>query len=228
MVEALVKLMGEVGVKLELNQQVSQVIVDKNKARGIRLKSGEEKSADIVVFDADPPKVYRDLIDARHRSKWSDSRLNRLSFSMGLFVWYFGTSRTYPDVEHHTIIMGRAFKELLKDIYDRKVLSDDLSLYLHRPAATDSNMAPRDKDAFYVLAPVPNKLAKINWQEAGERICAQVQAQLEQTLLPGLGDCLEVSHFVTPDDFEGKFNTCLLYTSPSPRDLSTSRMPSSA
>ena len=126
---------------------------------------------------------------------------------MGLFVWYFGTSRTYPDVEHHTIIMGRAFKELLEDIYDKKILSDDLSLYLHRPAATDASMAPENKDAFYVLAPVPNKLAKINWQEAGERIRAQVQAQLEQTLLPGLGDCLDVSHFVTPDDFEGKFNT---------------------
>ena len=102
----------------------------------------------MVVFDADPPKVYRDLIDARYRSKWSDSRLNRLSFSMGLFVWYFGTSRTYPDVEHHTIIMGRAFKELLEDIYDKKILSDDLSLYLHRPAATDESMAPEEQGRF--------------------------------------------------------------------------------
>ena len=74
-----------------------------------------------MVFDADPPKVYRDLIDDGYRSKWSDSRLNRLSFSMGLFVRYFGTSRTYPDVEHHTIIMGKAFKELLEDIYDKKI-----------------------------------------------------------------------------------------------------------
>ena len=207
LVEAMVKLMGEVGVKLELNQQVSRVIVDGNKACGIRLESGEEKFADLVVFDADPPKVYRDLIDGKHRSKWSDSRLDRLSFSMGLFVWYFGTNRSYPDVEHHTIIMGKAFKELLEDIYDKKVLSDDLSLYLHRPAATDASMAPKNRDAFYVLAPVPNKLAKIDWKEAGQRIRMQVQAQLEKTLLPGLGECLEVSHFVTPDDFEGKFNT---------------------
>ena len=207
LVEALVKLMGEVGVKLELNQQVNQVIVDGKRACGIRLKSGEEKKADLVVFDADPPKVYRDLIDPKDRSKWTDARLGRLSFSMGLFVWYFGTSRTFPEVEHHTIIMGKAFKELLEDIYDRKVLSDDLSLYLHRPAATDPSMAPKNRDAFYVLAPVPNKLGKVNWKQAGERIRMQVQAQLEKTLLPGLGDCLEVSHFVTPDDFEGKFNT---------------------
>ena len=123
---------------------------------------------------------------------------------MGLFVWYFGTSRSYPEVEHHTIIMGKAFKELLEDIYDRKILSDDLSLYLHRPAATDPSMAPEGGDAFYVLAPVPNKLANIDWQEAGERIRLQVQNQLEDTLMPGLSNCVEVSHFVTPDDFEGK------------------------
>ena len=207
LVEALVKLMKEVGVKLELNQQVTKLVVEGKKACGIRLKSGEEKLADLVVFDADPPKVYRDLIDSEHRSKWSNARLDRISFSMGLFVWYFGTSRTYPNVEHHTIIMGKAFKELLEDIYDRKILSDDLSLYLHRPAATDQSMAPEGGDAFYVLAPVPNKLAKIDWQESGEKIRIQVQTQLEESLLPGLGDCLEYSRFVTPDDFEGKFNT---------------------
>ena len=207
LVEALVKLMKEVGVKLELNQQVTKLVVEGKKACGIRLKSGEEKLADLVVFDADPPKVYRDLIDSEHRSKWSNARLDRISFSMGLFVWYFGTSRTYPNVEHHTIIMGKAFKELLEDIYDRKILSDDLSLYLHRPAATDQSMAPEGGDAFYVLAPVPNKLAKIDWQESGEKIRIQVQTQLEESLLPGLGDCLEYSRFVTPDDFEGKVNT---------------------
>jgi phytoene desaturase len=207
LVQALVKLMHEVGVTLELNRQVSKVMVEGKKAIGIELENGEEMLADLVVFDADPPKVYRDLIDARHRSKWTNRRLKRLSFSMGLFVWYFGTNRRYSDVEHHTIIMGKVFKELLEDIYDRKILSDDLSLYLHRPAATDSSMAPEGGDAFYVLAPVPNKLAKVDWMEAGERIRLQVQKQLEDTLLPGLGDCLEVSHFVTPDDFESKFNT---------------------
>ena len=148
LVEALVRLMKDVGVELKLNQQVSKVIVEGNKARGIRLESGDQKTADLVVFDADPPKVYRDLIDAQHRSKWTDRRLKRLSFSMGLFVWYFGTSRSYPEVEHHTIIMGKAFKELLEDIYDRKILSDDLSLYLHRPAATDPSMAPEEEMLF--------------------------------------------------------------------------------
>ena len=67
LVQALVTLMREAGIKLELNQQVNEVLVEGKKASGIRLQSGEIKSADLIVFDADPPKVYRDLIPAKHR-----------------------------------------------------------------------------------------------------------------------------------------------------------------
>lgn len=207
LVDALVLLMQETGIRIELNCSANQVIVENSKAVGIGMADGQEKRADLVVFDADPAKVYRDLIDEKHRKKWTNDRIDGLTYSMGLFVWYFGTSRSYPEVKHHTIIMGETFKDLLAEIYDQKVLSDDLSLYLHRPAATDSAMSPVGGDAFYVLAPVPNKKANIDWQQAGEKIRLQVEQQLESTLLPGLSDCIEASHFVTPDDFEGKFNT---------------------
>lgn len=207
LVNALVKLSEEVGINFKLNRQVNKVLVENGRACGIRFANGEEMRSDLIAFDADPPNVYRKLIDARNRRKWTDSRLDNLSYSMGLFVWYFGTTREYPDIQHHTIIMGETFKELLAEIYDKKVLSDDLSLYLHRPSATDSDMAPEGGDAFYVLAPVPNKKAKVNWKDAGEKIRLQVQRQLQATLLPGLEDCLDVSFFVTPDDFEDRFNT---------------------
>ena len=128
MVKALGILMEESGVEVRLGVQVDQVLVDSGKATGVRIRGGVEEKADLVVFDADPPKVYRDLVEQRHRRKWTDRRIERLSYSMGLFVWYFGTSRTYPDVQHHTILMGDTFTELLREIYDQKVISDDLSL----------------------------------------------------------------------------------------------------
>ena len=207
LVDALVKLMKEEGIELRLNCSADQVIVQGQTAVGVDLRDGQKVHADIVVFDADPAKVYRDLIDEKYRRKWTNSRIDKLTYSMGLFVWYFGTSRSYPDVKHHTIVMGDSFKELLEDIYDYKVLSDDLSLYLHRPAATDSTMAPENCDAFYVLAPVPNKKAKIDWKKAGEMVRLQIENQLENSLLPGLSKYIEVSRFVSPDDFEDKFNT---------------------
>ena len=31
----------------------------------------------------------------------------RMEYSMGLFVYYFGTKKIYDNVEHHTIKFGR-------------------------------------------------------------------------------------------------------------------------
>ena len=126
---------------------------------------------------------------------------------MGLFVWYFSTSKIYEDVEHHTIIMGNAYKELLDDIYKRKILSDDLSLYLHRPSATDISMAPEGHDSFYVLAPVPNNESNINWEIESPKIVAQIQNTLEERLLPELEKNIVSSFYVTPDTFEHRFKT---------------------
>ena len=83
---------------------------------------------------------------------------------MGLFVIYFGTDRTYPDLAHHTIILGPRYKELLDDIFNRKVLADDFSLYLHAPTRTDPSLAPPGCENFYVLSPVPNLLGDIDWE----------------------------------------------------------------
>ena len=87
---------------------------------------------------------------------------------MSLFVWYFGTRRQYPDVAHHTILLGPRYRELLDDIFERKMLADDFSLYLHRPTATDPSLAPPGCDAFYVLSPVPHLDSGTDWRAAAE------------------------------------------------------------
>jgi phytoene desaturase len=87
---------------------------------------------------------------------------------MGLFVWHFGTRRRYEAAGHRTILLGPRYRELLRDIFRRKVLAPEFSLYLHRPTATDPSMAPPGCDSFYVLAPVPNLDAGIDWAAAAE------------------------------------------------------------
>lgn len=124
---------------------------------GVTVRSRGDISADLVVFNADPPHVYRNLIGAEHRPKWKDKKIDALKYSMGLFVLYFGTSKTYPDVKHHTIVLGESYKELLHRMFDKHELErHDLSVYLHRPTATDPSMAPDGMESFYVLVPVPN------------------------------------------------------------------------
>jgi phytoene desaturase len=120
---------------------------------------------------------------------------------MGLFVWYFGTSRRYEDVGHHTILLGPRYRELLHAIFEEKRLTEDFSVYLHRPTATDPSMAPPGHDAFYALCPVPNLDSGTDWAVEAERRREAIMRRLSATVLPGLEDCIVSSSFVTPCHF---------------------------
>ena len=105
---------------------------------------------------------------------------------MGLFVYYFGSKKKYENVAHNTIYFGKTYKSHLNNIFEKKILSEDISYYLHRPSATDSNMAPQGNDAFYVLVPVPNNLSKIDWGSQAGKFKSLVLEKMDKSVLPGI------------------------------------------
>jgi len=142
-----------------------------------------------------------------HRRRWTDRRIERARYSMSLFVWYFGTRRRYESVAHHTILLGPRYRELLTDIFERKVLAEDFSLYLHRPTATDPSLAPPGCDAFYVLSPVPHLRGGTDWRIQAEPYRKAIEQRLESTLLPGLGSQIASSRLLTPQDFQDELSS---------------------
>ncbi|MFP4147116.1 MAG: phytoene desaturase [Halorhodospira sp.] len=198
------------GGELRYNADVEAITVDsRGRATGVELASGERMSADIVVSNADAAWTYRQLVPARARRRWTDRRLDRARYSMGLFVWYFGTRRQYQEVPHHTILMGPRYKELIQDIFQRKVLADDFSLYLHRPTATDPSLAPAGCDAFYVLSPVPHLGNGMDWDARAEPYRQAIERYLSDTVLPGLADEVVTSRVATPLDFRHRLKSWL-------------------
>ncbi|MEM6582043.1 MAG: phytoene desaturase [Pseudomonadota bacterium] len=201
-VEGMVSLLRNRGDSLRLNTEVEQIVVEQGRATGVRLRGGELIEADIVVSNADAAWTYRKLLPAACRRRWSDRRLQKSSYSNGLFVWYFGTNRRWDDVPHHSILLGPRYRELLNDIFKRKHLADDFSLYLHRPTATDPSLAPAGCDAFYVLSPVPNLESGVDWASEAERYRRRIEQYLGDTVLPGLSEHIVSSKVTTPVDFE--------------------------
>jgi phytoene desaturase len=159
-------------------------------------------AADLVVSNVDPAHLYTSMVKPSDQHVATRLKLGAAEFSMGLFVLYFGTTRTYPDVAHHTIWMGERYRELLTDIFDHKTLSEDFSLYLHRPTATDPSFAPVGCDSFYVLCPVPNLLGQQDWAESAPALRDRIVAALGRTLLPDLEATITEEFFMTPKDFE--------------------------
>ncbi len=206
-IKAFEKLMNEVGIEIIKGREVTKIISDENKITGIQMDNQANISANNVICNADPPAVYEKMLENTNNSFLFKWKKNRMEYSMGLFVYYFGTKKTYDDVEHHTIKFGNKYKEHLDDIFDKKKLNNDISYYLHRPSATDKSMAPDKHDCFYVLVPVPNNQSKIDWSIEGEKIKNLVIDKMEKDLMPNLKENIIEDFYLTPDYFEKELNT---------------------
>jgi phytoene desaturase len=202
------KLMNEVGIKILKKSEVTKIISKNNKISGVQINNQTVIDADKVICNADPPAVYEKLLSQnKNNSLLFNWKKNRMEYSMGLFVYYFGTKKIYENVEHHTIKFGNKYKEHLEDIFDKKKLNEDISYYLHRPTATDKSMAPEGNDCFYVLVPVPNNQSNIDWNIEGEKMKKLVIDKMEKDLMPNLRENIVEDFYLTPDYFEKDLNT---------------------
>jgi phytoene desaturase len=201
LVQGLVKLLRERGVTLHLNSEVRRIEVEGGRACGVSLASGERLAADIVVSNADQAWTYRYLVEPQHRRHFSNRHIERGHYSMSLFVWYFGCKRRFEDVPHHMMVLGPRYRGLLTDIFQHKRLTEDFSLYLHRPTATEPGMAPPGCDTFYALSPVPHLDSGTDWAAMAERYRERVAKRLHETVLPGFEAEVVTSRLLTPLDF---------------------------
>jgi phytoene desaturase len=206
LVAALAGLFQRLGGELRLSTPVERI--SPRGPRGghvVHTHTGAEPF-DVVASNADVHHTYRDLLSGVPAAERRAEVLERSAWSMSLFVLYFGTDRKYPDVAHHTVLFGRRYRELLREIFHGPRVPDDFSLYLHAPTVTDPSLAPPGCEAFYVLAPVPHLgSAAVDWtafQEVyGERILAALESEL-----PELSRHIVTKRAFTPQDFATQLN----------------------
>ena len=201
LLDALVALGQRHGVEYVWNADVLSITSIDAKATGIQLQDGRELKADVVISNADAGYTVAKLMP---KNMQQPRQVAKKQYSMGLFVWYFSTKRVYADVPHHTILFGESYREVLHKIFESQQLTDDLSIYLHRPSATDAQYAPAGYDSFYALVPVPNLGADIDWTTKAAPFKALLQTELTRRLLPGLAESIVDEHFVTPQYFESE------------------------
>ena len=202
-VSALEKLMIEENIKIIKNAEVTEILVERKKVKGVKVNNSKIINCDYIICNSDPPNVYNKLIKSKEDYNFLfKQKMRRMDYSMGLFVYYFGSKKKYSNVAHHTIYFGKSYEKHLNKIFEKKTLSEDISYYLHRPSATDPNMAPKDQDAFYVLVPVPNNQSNINWIEEGDKFKNLVLDKMDKTVLPGIKENVVSDFYLTPDYFE--------------------------
>ena len=206
-ITGLEKLMKEENIEIIKGLEAIKINSEDGKVKSIKLSNQKELNADNIICNADPPAVYEKLLDKKNFSSFFKWKNKRMQYSMGLFVYYFGTKKKYNGVQHHTIKFGNKYEEHLKDIFENKILNEDISYYLHRPTATDKSMAPENHDCFYVLVPVPNNQSNIDWSTEGGKLKELVIKKMEKDLLPDLKNNIVEDFYLTPDYFEKELNT---------------------
>lgn len=209
LVSALGALFTDIGGKVMTESEVAEIVVRDGAAHGVKLQTGEILESDAVVSNADVAWTYLKLIAPEWRRKYTDAKIRKMTYSMSLFVIYFGTDRKYDNVAHHEILLGPRYRGLLDNIFVNKTLADDFSLYLHRPTATDPSLAPEGCDCWYVLSPVPHLGGPTDWSKAAPAYRDRIVNYLETHYLPDLSKHIVTEHVIDPLHFEGTLNSYL-------------------
>ncbi len=208
LVQAFADIIKKHGGVIHTSAPVEKVELQGRTAKGVIVK-GNLHEADIVVSNADVTHTYKDLVP-REEMKWSTKRLEKAKYAMSSYVLYLGVKKKYPELKHHTLILSHRYKELIKDIFDKHIIPDDFSMYLHVPSTTDSSMAPEGSESIYVLIPVSNLKADVDWNTFDALFTEKVINFLEHNFgMKGLSENIEVKRTFNPLDFKKVRNSYL-------------------
>lgn len=197
----LARLFTDIGGQLLLQTEAQRIKIRNGRVVAVQTPAGD-LPADMVVSNADFFHTYFRLLEPEALSSIVRWRLRQYQYGMSAFLIYAGLSRTYPEVlPHHTIVLGPRYRGLVKDIFRRKVLPSDFSLYLHAPSRTDSIWAPPGAESLYILSPVANLRSGISWSDAARRYQEAILTSLQERLLDGLQGAVQTVSVYTPEDF---------------------------
>ncbi len=209
LVKAFETVFSEIGGSIKTNHPVQEIIVEKGKTTGV-LANDTFFPADVVVSNADVSHTYKHLIAEKYRKKWMDKKIDKADQSMSAFLIYLGTKKQYPELLHHTLILSERYKDLINDIFKKKILPEDFSMYLHAPTRTDSSMAPEGSESMYVLIPVSNLAGDIDWDKMREPFTKKILDYLEHDFgMKDLQNNIEVIETFAPTDFQIQRNSFL-------------------
>lgn len=203
-IEKLMKLSRDLGVKYYFEAPVTKIVTSTGKAVGIELENGELVEADVVVSNADLHFTETKLL-AAHERTYPESYWRRRNPGPSALLMYLGVKGALPQLEHHSLLFVDAWRENFEAIYDTKTIPEHASIYLAKATATDPSLAPEGHETLVVLVPLPAGLSleEVELASLAERTVLQI------ALMTGIADLPEriVSQtLMAPQEFGEKFH----------------------
>ena len=206
LIEDMLALADEMGVTIRTNAPVAEICIENRKVRGVRLESGEEVRADLVVSNADLPYTYTHLVDAAERPAYPDAKLAGMDYACSGYLLFLGVDRTYDHLRHQSLYFSEDYRANLDAIFQTRTLPAEPSFHLNVPTVTDPTLAPPGHSLIYVLAPMPNLQGDVDWDQAAPVVREQLLTQLERIVDPDLRQHIVWERDYRPTDWQRDIN----------------------
>ena len=151
-VEGMVQLAEEKGVKLMFNQDVQEIQVSDGIATGVSTAL-DVIEADIIVASADYHHVETRLLPLKDRS-YSDSYWNSRVMAPSSLLFYLGVGKKLKNMRHHTLFFDEDFGPHAHEIYENPAWPAKPLFYVCAPSVTDPTVAPEGCENMFLLIPV--------------------------------------------------------------------------
>ncbi|MEW5871442.1 MAG: phytoene desaturase family protein [Chloroflexota bacterium] len=208
-VEDMLSLAQEMGVIVRTSAAVAQICVENGRATGVVLASGEQISADLVISNADLPYTYRELIEPRFRRIYPDQRLERMQYACSGYLVYLGIDRKYSHLRHQSLYFSQDYRANLDAIFKTRTLPEEPSFHMSVPTVTDPSLAPPGHSLIYLLAPMPNLKANLDWERAAPVVRERLLERLERLVDPEIRQHIVWERQYRPADFQVELNSTL-------------------
>jgi phytoene desaturase len=203
---AMARLFEELGGRVHLRCPVSRCLVGEDRVvRGFELASGERLNFDYCVMNSDFAHGISELFSESERRRYKNSKLEKLKYSCSTFMMYLGVEGEFPEWGHHRIYFAQNYRRNVREITQSFELSEDPSFYVQNASVTDPSLAPRGQSALYILVPVPNLFAKIDWAQEKMRYRDKILSILRERTGVDLAPRIREERIVTPQDWQNEF-----------------------
>ncbi|MGI4867495.1 MAG: phytoene desaturase family protein [Janthinobacterium lividum] len=151
-VRGMVAVAEELGVKIEYDQEVREIVVENGRTTGVRTATGFWP-ADAVVAGADYHHIEQQVLAAEYRH-YSPAYWDARTMAPSSLLFYLGVNRKLINLQHHNLFFDEDFSQHAHEIYEAPQWPSRPLFYASVPSKTDPTVAPAGQENLFLLIPV--------------------------------------------------------------------------
>jgi len=210
-VKAMYNLAVELGVQFYFEQNVTEIIVEKNSAKKVAAKKTKEEistityfEADVVIGGADYHHIESGLLKNEFRS-YSENYWNERVMAPSCLIYYVGINKRLKNILHHSLYFDTSLDKHGKEIYETKQWPTDPLFYVSATSVTDNSVAPGGCENLFFLIPVAAGL-KDDSDEVREKYFDMIVKRMEQRTGESFKENIVYKKSFACSDFINEYN----------------------